>query len=130
MYLALKLEGWHDDLCFFVEYNTLVQFLPADFFGTEWQLQQDIFPGLKLGLEQGFEFSFYILKEHLKPLTYVSELRMYKCILILGDIISLFVVYPPIRIHLEGGADSVENRRFKSFPLVQEKVAALLHWPY
>lgn len=129
MYLALKLEGWHDDLCFFVECNTLVQFLLADFFGTEWQLQQDVFPGLKLGLEQGFEFSFYILKEHLKPLTYVSELRMYKCILILGDTIFLFVVYP-IRIHLEGGADSVENRRLKSFPLVQEKVAALLHWPY
>lgn len=51
---------------------------------------------------------------------------MYKCILILGDTIFLFVVYP-IRIHLEGGADSVENRRLKSFPLVQEKVAALLH---
>lgn len=52
---------------------------------------------------------------------------MYKCILILGDIVSLLVVYPAIRIHLEGGADSVENRRFKSFRLVPEKVAVLVH---
>lgn len=67
------------------------------------------------------------MKEHLKLLTCVSELCMYKCIPILGDIISLLVVYPAIRIHLEGGADSVENRRFKSFPLVQEKVVVLVH---
>lgn len=122
-----RLAWW---LVFFVEYNTPVQFLPADFFGTEWQFQQDVFLGLKLSLKQGFEFSFCILKEHLKLLTYISELRMYKCILILGDIVSLLVVYPAIRIHLEGGADSVENRRFKSFRLVPEKVAVLVHWPY